>query len=1221
LFSSGLEKLCTPVVEPLLGAIEWDQNGMDGGWNSACPEDASAPWYAYGHTFAGCVATATAMIMKYYEFPTQGTGSHSYDGGAYGILSANFGTATYDWSQMPDNTATAETAELIYHVGVSVEMEYGPTGSLASSYDAVTALKTYFNYQSSAQFVVKSNYTDTDWKALIKNELDNQRPTLYRGTGDDGGHAFVCDGYDDQDYFHFNWGWGGSDNGYFLLTSLTPGDYSFTDGQMAGIGIEPEISSPELSFTQSNVSCNGGSNGSIDLSVSSGTAPYYYEWSNAATTQDLSGLSAGSYTVTVTDNNSQATTETIIITEPTALSITETITDISCNGESDGNISVSISGGTADYEYLWSNEATTDNIAALSSGSYSVTVTDANLCTATEDAYTITEPSVLSSSYTSSNESCFGANDGSIDLTVSGGTPTYTYNWSNGAETEDLSEISAGTYSVTITDDNGCSTTESNISITSPAEITADLSGTNLSCNGGSEGAVDLTVNTGVEPFLFEWTTGATTEDIAGLSAADYTVTITDNNACSITKTISITEPTVISVSANVSDITCNQQGSIDLTVSGGTSDYSFDWSNGETTEDISELSEGDYTIIVTDANGCTASDLITVETVPDMVISATTVNPTNETSSDGSISLSLSGGTAPYTFEWGSGYSEPVYENLGNGTYSVTATDASECTATMEYTLPSYTITFSITDGTNPISGASVNFNSEIKLSDESGNATYNHIPVGTGVEYTITKTGYNSVNSTIDISQNTNIDITLIDSRTAINLAVSGTPEASSVTLIWDGSGADYYNVCYYISGTSDYLFLNTSNSPFVINNLSPNTQYNAMVRSRINGEYTEYSSIISFSTADGVSNIGTNLNLSGTAEANSATFTWDGTGAEYYQLCYYVSGTTDYYYLNATSSPSSIYNLNPNTNYECMLRTSNGGQFSEYTDPVSFTTSDGSQITASNLAVSGTPEANSVTLIWDGSGADYYQICYYISGTPDYAYQNTNGSPFTVYNLNPSTQYECMIRTRGDNQYTSFSEPISFTTASGTSIIPTNLSVIGSPGTTNVTLTWDGDGADFYSICFYEAGTSNYTYKTAYTKPRTITNLQPNTQYNAKIRARSGNQFSIFSETISFTTASLKNASDLYLVNQKDKHNFNTSIYPNPFNYNFNFIVNNDSETQSYYYLVDLSGKILESSTVQNNEVNIIGENLMPGIYFLVIYNEFGIKETNKVIKTKR
>lgn len=229
-------------VSPLLSTI-WDQSPY---YNDLCP----------GGSVTGCVATAMAQIMKYWEYPAQGSGFYSYNEDNYGTLSANFGGTTYQWTSMPNNVSSSNTAvaTLMYHCGVSVDMSYSPEVSGAyviSSQSPVTncseyAYTTYFGYDNSVQGVERANYSASSWIQLIKTELDEGRPIEYAGFSSGGGHAFVCDGYDNNGYFHFNWGWGGAYDGYFIMDALNPtgtgtggGTGGYNSGHQAVIGIKP----------------------------------------------------------------------------------------------------------------------------------------------------------------------------------------------------------------------------------------------------------------------------------------------------------------------------------------------------------------------------------------------------------------------------------------------------------------------------------------------------------------------------------------------------------------------------------------------------------------------------------------------------------------------------------------------------------------------------------------------------------------------------------------------------------------------------------------------------------------------------------------------------------------------------------------------------------------------------------------------------------------------
>ena len=228
----------TKAVAPLL-TDKWNQGCL---YNSLCPT-MSGPC---GHAEVGCVAVAMAQIMRYWGYPTTGWGTHSYTNAGL-TLSADFGNTTYDWEHMPDslteNSSEAEieaVATLLYHCGVSVEMNYSPNGSNSNSSKIPDALIRYFYYSKHIHREKRSDFSDEEWLSLLKSNLDLQRPAQYSGFGVGIGHAFVCDGYDENDLLHFNWGWGGNANGYFALGSLYPNGNNLNNNNYAIFGIIPQ---------------------------------------------------------------------------------------------------------------------------------------------------------------------------------------------------------------------------------------------------------------------------------------------------------------------------------------------------------------------------------------------------------------------------------------------------------------------------------------------------------------------------------------------------------------------------------------------------------------------------------------------------------------------------------------------------------------------------------------------------------------------------------------------------------------------------------------------------------------------------------------------------------------------------------------------------------------------------------------------------------------------
>lgn len=244
------------VVAPLLGNNKWNQTKY---YNDLCPADASGDPAYGGHAAVGCGALVMGQVMRYWRFPSTGTGSHSYNS-SYGSLSANFGATTYHYENMPDkltslnhpDSCVEAVATLLYHCGVAVNMNYGPAASVANSNRIVSALSQYFRYPTTIQYIERDNLSSTIWLNYLKSELDDGAPFMYGGSGSYGGHVWICDGYLDNDYFHFNWGWGGQQNGFFALTNCS--SYGFNSNHAVIIGIRgPELPASIEDHNKTNV--------------------------------------------------------------------------------------------------------------------------------------------------------------------------------------------------------------------------------------------------------------------------------------------------------------------------------------------------------------------------------------------------------------------------------------------------------------------------------------------------------------------------------------------------------------------------------------------------------------------------------------------------------------------------------------------------------------------------------------------------------------------------------------------------------------------------------------------------------------------------------------------------------------------------------------------------------------------------------------------------------
>src|SRR6185436_13851833 len=308
-------------------------------------------------------------------------------------------------------------------------------------------------------------------------------------------------------------------------------------------------------------------------------------------------LSANNYSVTVTDQNGCNVTTSVTIGNTNGPTLSGTQVNATC-GSANGSIDLTVSGGTSPYTYNWSNASVSEDQNNLSASNYGVTVTDQNGCNATTSV-TIGNTNGPTLSSTQINASCGSAN-GSIDLTVSGGATPYTYNWSNASISEDINNLSANNYSVTVSDQNGCNATTT-VNIGNTNGPTLSTTQVNATC-GSSNGSIDLTVSGGAPPYTYRWSNGSVSEDISNLSANNYSVTVSDQNGCNATTSVTIGNRNGPTLSSTQVNATCGSaNGSIDLTVSGGTVPYTYSWSNASASEDINNLSANNYSVTVTD--------------------------------------------------------------------------------------------------------------------------------------------------------------------------------------------------------------------------------------------------------------------------------------------------------------------------------------------------------------------------------------------------------------------------------------------------------------------------------------------------------------------------------------------------------------------------------------------------------------------------------------------
>jgi len=409
-------------------------------------------------------------------------------------------------------------------------------------------------------------------------------------------------------------------------------------------------------------------------------------------------VAAGTYTVTVSAGGSCTAVGTYqVANNATPPSLSTTPTAATC-GLSNGSVNLTVTGGVTPYTILWSNMATTEDLANIAGGTYTVTVTGANGCSATASANvgnTNTSPNVTGT--TTANTSCTASTNGGVDISVSP-AGVYTYTWSNSATTEDLVNVAAGNYTVTVSAGGACTSTAT-------FTVANNISDPDISPNitpaicSQDNGAIDLTVSGATTPYTFAWSNMATTEDIANVLPGNYSVTVTGANGCSSTASFSVpNNSSTFSLSGTAQPLSscATNNGSVNLTITpAGT--YDILWSNMATTEDLTNLTPGTYTVTVTESGSCSATASYVVTDITQAPTLSQNITPEVCNLLDGAVNLTVSGSTTPYTFNWSNMASSEDLTNIAAGTYTVTVTGANGCSSTTSATVPGNTIAFSI--------------------------------------------------------------------------------------------------------------------------------------------------------------------------------------------------------------------------------------------------------------------------------------------------------------------------------------------------------------------------------------------------------------------------------------------------------------------------------------------------------------------------------------------
>ncbi len=533
--------------------------------------------------------------------------------------------------------------------------------------------------------------------------------------------------------------------------------------------------------TVTNVTCFNACDGTATATISGGTTPYTYVWSTGATTtaspiltNTINSLCAGTYTVTVTDKNGCSKQATASLTQPALLIPNPTSTNVSCFGLCNGTATATPTGGTAPYSYSWNTIPVkiTQSISNLCPGTYSVTVKDTKGCD-TIQSITITQPTQVNTNATKTNVTCKGACNGTATSAPTGGTAPYTFLWNTSSTKANISGLCPASYTVTVTDKNGCTATSS-VTIIEPNVLNVTANSTVLACNGDCNATVSTVVSGGTPLYVYSWLPGGqTTTSINNQCAGTYTVSITDFKGCIATNSVKITQPSVLTMTTPPpkTDVSCFGlcDGIVAALAGGGTPAYNYSWApGGQTTFSISNQCAGSYTITLRDANACTLTNAVTIIQPPQLLANPSVVNNlTCSGNCNGSAISNPTGGTLPYTFNWApGGQTTSSITNLCAGVYNVTVSDFHSCSSSMPVTITQPTVLSA------PISSSTSSCNICNGAATVSPNG-------GTGPIYTfLWMPGSQTTQTAVGLCPNTSYTVTVTD--------VSGCTASSKVTIL---------------------------------------------------------------------------------------------------------------------------------------------------------------------------------------------------------------------------------------------------------------------------------------------------------------------------------------------------------------------------------------------------------------------------------------------------
>jgi N-acetyl-anhydromuramyl-L-alanine amidase AmpD len=473
------------------------------------------------------------------------------------------------------------------------------------------------------------------------------------------------------------------------LTNVGAGSYSLTltDGAGCTATASTTITQPASivinTDSLSDASCLGGY---IAVSASGGNSPITLRWNDGSTSAIRSGLNAGNYTVVATDANGCTVSKGFTLSNISSIAISATVDTLNCPGDADASITITATGGTTPYGYLWTNGATTAQITNLVHGTYSLTLIDAVGCLASA-TFVIAQPDSLLVDATVSQVTCFGNSDGAINLTPISGKAPFQYQWNVGSGSA-LAQLQPGSYLLTVTDARGCQTTDS-YTITQPSNlvITTD-SVADVSCLDA--GYLAISATGGVGPYTYLWNDGDTMAVLSNLIAGSYSLTVSDANGCTEIGNYTVANISGLTVTNQIDTLVCPDDANASITIAtiGGTAPYSYQWNIGQTSAQLSNLSAGTYTVTISDNAGCAVVQTIAIAAPATLVVDAAVRGISCAGDGNGSITLAPTSGLAPFQYQWSTGGIGASLTLLQAGNYLLTVTDARGCSITDSYSI-----------------------------------------------------------------------------------------------------------------------------------------------------------------------------------------------------------------------------------------------------------------------------------------------------------------------------------------------------------------------------------------------------------------------------------------------------------------------------------------------------------------------------------------------------